>query len=72
LGYHRREHLVDTDGGQACIGLRAVADEIVDPDDVDRGDLRVHPALAGECDDRVDLTQDRGADLWIDGGRTNR
>ncbi|WP_336697131.1 hypothetical protein [Curtobacterium sp. USHLN213] len=39
-----------------------MTDEVVDPDDVDRGDVRVHPSLAGECDDRVDLPW-READL---------
>lgn len=59
---HSGEHLVDLDGGQPCVALCDVTDEVVHPDDIDRGDVRVHPSLAGECDDRVDLAR-READL---------
>jgi len=53
---HRGEDLVDAGRRQAGSALRDVPDEVVRTDHVDRCDAGVHPLLAGECGDRMDLT----------------
>lgn len=62
VGHHSREDLVNPDGRQPRVALRDVTEKVADPDDVDRGDVRVNLALAGDLDDRVGLAR-READL---------
>jgi hypothetical protein len=51
------EEIVDADRGEPPASLGDVADEVVDPHDVDRGDLGTHLLLAREGDDGVDLAR---------------
>jgi hypothetical protein len=59
---HRCERLIDPQWGQPGVPLGDLADEVAHADDVDRSDVRVHPALTGASDDRVALAR-RESDL---------